>query len=145
MAAGTVCISIFFVTIVIQVFCRYTGITVTWTGDVSTYAFIWAVFMGAGAMTHENAHFAFTALKNRLSGTKKTRLCIVISCAVMLFTAATFYFGIVITRKFWNYRWITLPDIKMGYTLLCLPVFGFTGTLYSIMQVHHALHELKNA
>ena len=145
MAAGTVCISIFFVTIVIQVFCRYTGITVTWTGDVSTYAFIWAVFMGAGAMTHENAHFAFTVLKNRLSGTKKTRLCIVISCAVMLFTAATFYFGIVITRKFWNYRWITLPDIKMGYTLLCLPVFGFTGTLYSIMQVHHALHELKNA
>ena len=40
MAAGTVCISIFFVTIVIQVFCRYAGITVTWSGDVSTYAFI---------------------------------------------------------------------------------------------------------
>ena len=46
MAAGTVCISIFFVTIVIQVFCRYAGITVTWTGDVSTYAFYMGRFCG---------------------------------------------------------------------------------------------------
>ena len=96
-------------------------------------------------MTHENAHFAFTALKDRLSGSKRIRLRIVISCAVMLFTAATFYFGIMITRKFWNYRWITLPDVKMGYALLCLPVFGFTGTLYSITRVYNSLHELKSA
>lgn len=145
LAAGTGCISVFFVVVVIQVFCRYAGITVTWTGEVSTYTFIWAVFMGAGAMTHENAHFAFTALEDRLSGPKRIRLRIVISCAVMIFTAATLYFGIVITRKFWNYRWIYLPDVKKGYALLCLPVFGFTGTLYSITQVYNSLHELKSA
>jgi len=48
---GTLFISIFFITIVIQVFSRYLGITVSWTGEVAMYSFTWAVFLGAGAMT----------------------------------------------------------------------------------------------
>lgn len=33
------------------------GIAATWTEDVSMYSFIWAVFMGAGAMVYEKRHF----------------------------------------------------------------------------------------
>ena len=62
---GVACISIFFITIIIQVVCRYTGITVIWTGEVSTYTFIWSVFMGAGVMTYENKHFAFTSFSDK--------------------------------------------------------------------------------
>jgi len=132
---GTLFISIFFITIIIQVFCRYLGITVSWTGEVSLYSFTWAVFLGAGAMTYEDKHFAFTSLLDRLPGNKKEIANIVIYLIVMSFTLAILYFGIIITKKFWNYRWIDLPVMKMGYTWLCVPILGGTTTLYCINHI----------
>ena len=138
---GVLFITIFFITIVIQVFSRYAGITVMWTGEVSTYSFTWAVFMGAGAMTYENKHFAFTSLLDNLKGRRKEILKIFISLIILIFSSATLYYGIIITGKFWNYRWITLPEIKMGYTWLCVPILGGTSVLYSL---DHILGHFKN-
>lgn len=138
---GAAFITIFFVTIVIQVFSRYFGITVMWTGEVSTYSFTWAVFMGAGAMTYENRHFAFNSLVDHLKGVKKEYLKVFISLVIFIFSAATLYYGIIITGKFWNYRWITLPEVKMGYTWLCVPILGGTSALYSLT---HIIDHIKN-
>lgn len=138
---GVAFITIFFITIVIQVFSRYAGITVMWTGEVSTYSFTWAVFMGAGAMTYENRHFAFNSLLDNLKGRRKEYLKIFISLVIFIFSLATLYFGFIITKKFWNYRWITLPEVKMGYTWLCVPILGGTAALYSF---NHILDHIKN-
>lgn len=132
---GTVFISIFFVTIIIQVFCRYLGITVSWTGEVSLYSFTWAVFLGAGAMTYEDKHFAFTSLLDKIHGRKREVINIIIYLIVMSFTVAVLYYGVIITKKFWNYRWINLPQMKMGYTWLCVPILGATTTLYCINHI----------
>ncbi len=140
---GTLFITIFFITIVIQVFSRYLGITVTWTGEVATYSFTWAVFLGAGAMTYENKHFAFTSFKDKLSGRKQEVVNIIISLIVMSFTISIFYFGIVITKKFWNYQWIDLPMMKMGYTWLCLPILGATTTFYTINHLIMSIKRLR--
>ncbi|MBB6480641.1 TRAP transporter small permease subunit [Spirochaeta isovalerica] len=137
---GAAFITIFFITIVIQVFSRYLGITVMWTGEVSTYSFTWAVFMGAGAMTYENKHFAFDSLLHHLKGKKKEILKIFISLIILIFSLATLYYGVIITQKFWNYRWINLP-IKMGWTWLCVPILGGTAALYSFT---HILDHIKN-
>ncbi|PKM66437.1 MAG: C4-dicarboxylate ABC transporter permease [Firmicutes bacterium HGW-Firmicutes-2] len=118
---GTLFISIFFITIIIQVFSRYLGITVSWTGEVAMYSFTWAVFLGAGAMTYEDKHFAFTSLFLYL--------------IVMSFTLAILYYGVIITMKFWNYRWIDIPQMSMGYTWLCVPILGATTTLYCINHI----------
>lgn len=141
-AVGGICITIFFVVIVIQVFCRYLNITVTWTGEVSTYSFIWAVFMGAGAMTYENKHFAFTSFIDKLSFKNRQVVDLMIHGIIMIFTLSILYFGMIITRKFWNYQWINLPFIKMGYTWLCVPILGFTGTIYSINSIINAITKL---
>jgi len=132
---GVFFITIFFITIVIQVFSRYLGISVMWTGEVSTYSFTWSVFMGAGVMTYENKHFAFNSLIEKLTGNKKESLKIFISFVILVFSAAIFYYGVIITRKFWNYRWITLPKVKMGYTWLCVPIMGVTSILYSLDHI----------
>lgn len=137
------CISIFFISIVIQVFCRYTGITVSWTGEVSTYTFTWSVFMGAGVMVYENQHFAFTGMIDKLEGKKKIVLQIFISLMVLLFSITILYYGIVITDKFWDYRWINLPEIKMGYTWLCVPILGFTSSIYSINHIIGYIRSLQ--
>ena len=54
-AVGGVLLLIFLATVVYQITCRYLGIAAMWTEDVSMYSFIWAVFMGAGAMVHSDA------------------------------------------------------------------------------------------
>lgn len=140
---GVAFITIFFITIVIQVFSRYAGISVMWTGEVSTYSFTWAVFMGAGAMTYENRHFAFNSLLDNLKGRKKEYLKIFISLVIFIFSAATLYYGIIITGKFWNYRWITLPEVKMGYTWLCVPILGGTSALYSLTHITDHIRNIK--
>ncbi|WP_197715762.1 TRAP transporter small permease [Petrocella atlantisensis] len=132
---GTLFISIFFITIIIQVFSRYLGITVSWTGEVAMYSFTWAVFLGAGAMTYEDKHFAFTSLRDRVTGKKREMLNIFLYLIVMSFTLAILYYGVIITMKFWNYRWIDIPQMSMGYTWLCVPILGATTTLYCINHI----------
>ena len=61
-AVGGFFLCIFLLTVVFQMLSRYIGIAATWTEDVSMYSFIWAVFMGAGAMVYEKRHFAFTSV-----------------------------------------------------------------------------------
>lgn len=140
---GVLFISLFFITILIQVASRYMGFTATWTGEVSTYSFTWAVFLGAGAMTYENKHFAFDSLKERLSPRNKEIVNIIISLIVLSFTVSILVFGVIITRKFWNYRWIDLPMIKMGYTWLCLPILGATTSIYTVNRILMTIKRLR--
>ena len=70
-AVGGAFLSIFLVAVVTQMVCRYLGIAAMWTEDVSMYSFIWAVFMGAGAMVHSDAHFAFTSVSEMIKDPRK--------------------------------------------------------------------------
>ncbi len=80
-AVGGFFLCIFLLTVVFQMLSRYIGIAATWTEDVSMYSFIWAVFMGAGAMVYEKRHFAFTSVSDMLKNEKiKSVLAIIISC-----------------------------------------------------------------
>ncbi len=142
-ALGVCFISIFFITVLIQVFCRYLGITVIWTGEVAGYSFTWAVFMGSGIMTYENKHFSFTLLLDKLQGKNKVYLKMFISLVMMLFASAIFYYGFLITKKFWNYKWISLPQMSMGITWLCVPILGFTMVLYCINHLYKYKKELN--
>ena len=44
---GSIFLTIFLVTVVIQMLTRYLGISAIWTEDVAMYSFIWSIFMGA--------------------------------------------------------------------------------------------------
>jgi len=135
-AVGGVCLAIFLVSVSWQIIARFAGVAATWTEDVSLYSFIWAVFMGAAAMVWENRHFAFTSLSDNLkSRAAKGVLAILISALILFFAAAMLYYGILITRQFWNYRWVGIPSFKRGPVWLCLPVAGGTMAVYSLFHV----------
>ena len=142
---GSLSITIFFIAIIVQVFARYTGFTVMWTGEVSRYSFIWFVFMGAGVMSFENRHFAFDSLLLRLPAKKQIIAKLFISLVILIFSVAILYYGIIITNKFWNYQWINLPGIKMGYTWLCVPLLGLANIFYCIGNMYELVKELKAA
>jgi TRAP-type C4-dicarboxylate transport system permease small subunit len=135
-AVGTVCLTIFLLSVLVQIFSRYLGIAVTWTEDVSLYAFIWAVFMGAAAMVYEGKHFAFTSLADNIkSPVIKSCLSIIISALILFFAVLMLYYGVKITRQFWNYQWVTIPAFKRGPVWLCLPIAGGAMTAYSLYHI----------
>lgn len=127
---------IFLITVVIQMGTRYLGISATWTDEVSMYAFIWAVFMGASAMVYEKRHFAFTSLYDAMKNEKaKNVLSIVIDIIMLVFAVLMSYYGVLVTKQFWNYTWTSLPQFKRGPVWLAVPICGVTAALYLIGQI----------
>lgn len=142
-AIGGLFLLIFLVTVVYQIVCRYMGVAAMWTEDVSMYSFIWAVFMGAGAMVHSNAHFAFTSLMDSMkSEKKKILLQIVINIIVLTFCVLMVIYGYKAATQFWNFRWINIPAMKRGPTWLCIPICGATGAIYLIYGIFDQLGKL---
>lgn len=130
-AVGGFFLLIFLLTVVYQMLSRYLGIAATWTEDVSMYSFIWAVFMGAGAMVLERKHFAFTSVSDMMKNEKAKRvLSIIISLIMLVFAVLMVYYGIKLTKQFWNYTWVNIPSFKRGPTWLCLPICGATSCIY---------------
>ena len=135
-AIGGLFLSIFLVSVVTQMICRYLSIAAMWTEEVSMYSFIWAVFMGAAAMVHARAHFAFTSFLDMIKSEKaKGVLRLLISLIMLSFAVLMCYYGILITKQFWNYKWINIPSFNRGPTWLCLPLCGLTSSIYLLYQI----------
>ena len=116
--------------------CRIIGIAVIWTEDITMYSFIWSVFLGASAMIYPERHFAFTSLNEHIkSPLSKAILHLCIMCLMFIFMVLLLKYGIFITRKFWNYRCTALPQLKRGWTWLCLPVSGACGCIYLLQKI----------
>lgn len=143
MLTGIIFISTFLVTIISQIILRYLKISAMWTEDVIKNSFIWAVFMGASVMVNHKEHFSFTSLADKLTGDKKIIHNIFISAIMLIFTIATTYYGYIVTDKFWNYQWTNIPNFRMGWIWLCLPISGITMTLYLISQIVENIKILK--
>ena len=135
-AVGGFFLCIFLLTVVFQMLSRYMGIAATWTEDVSMYSFIWAVFMGAGAMVYERRHFAFTSISYLLKNERaKCLLSLIISAIMLVFAVLMVYYGFQVTKQFWNYTWVNIPAFKRGPTWLCLPLCGVTSAIYLVYLI----------
>ena len=133
---GSITLTIFFGAVIAQMFCRYLGIMALWTEEVSTYAFIFTVFMGAAALVRENRHFAFTAVADGIkSPLVKKLISILISVIVLVFAYYMFVYGRQLMQKFWNYKWVSLPSMKRGYTWMCVPVSAVSMMVFSAESI----------
>ena len=141
---GLVLIIIFFATILLQIFSRIAGISMTWTEDVSKFSFIWAVFLGSSWAVARDEHFAFTMVLERFNNRNKGILKIIIYLLCMIFTISILYYGIVVTKQFWNYAWPNIPELKMGWVWLILPLTGLTMTFYLIINILNQICIIKN-
>ncbi|MDO4961999.1 MAG: TRAP transporter small permease subunit [Eubacteriales bacterium] len=130
-AVGGLFLAIFLLTVVYQMLSRYLGIAATWTEDVSMYSFIWATFMGAGAMVHDQRHFAFTSVTDMLKNKRaKSIIQLIIDIVMIIFAILMIKYGVAVTKQFWNYTWNNIPSFKRGPTWMCLPICGITSTIY---------------
>jgi len=143
MTIGVMMLSIFFIAILIQIVSRHLGISIIWTEEVANYSFIWSVFMGAAVMVNQKEHFSFDFLTQKLKGKKKMGLLLFIDTIVLMFALALSYYGIEAARTFWNYNWVALPEMKMGYVWISLPIMGITMAIYSLQHLVNSFKSLK--
>ena len=133
---GSVTLTIFFGAVLAQMFCRYLGIVALWTEEVSTYSFIFTVFMSAAALVRENKHFAFTAVADGIKNEKvKALINLAISVIVLVFAYYMFVYGKQLMQKFWNYKWVSLPTMKRGYTWMCMPISAVSMMAFSVESI----------
>ena len=133
---GSVTLTIFFLAVLAQMFCRYLGVVALWTEEVSTYSFIFTVFLGAAALVRENKHFAFTAIADGIkSPVVKKIISIMIHVIVLVFAYYMFVYGKQLMQKFWNYKWVSLPAMKRGYTWMCMPISAVSMMAFSVESI----------
>jgi TRAP-type C4-dicarboxylate transport system permease small subunit len=136
-------LSVFFLAILAQIIARYAAIPLLWTEELANYSFIWAVFMGASVMVYHKGHFAFNFISDKFSGKKRAWYDICLSVILLCFTVPMTWYGAVVVMEFWDYNWITLNWVKMGYTWLCLPISGGAMTLYLACHIAEDIAALK--
>ncbi|QAS52985.1 TRAP transporter small permease [Halobacillus litoralis] len=138
---GVLFLVTFFVTIIIQVMTRFTGVSAIWTEEVATYSFIWSVFMGAAVMLNRREHFQFDFLLKKLKGKGKNSLYLINDVILLAFSFAIFYYGIQAVQNFWAYEWVSLEFMKMGYVWISVPIMGATMFIYTLA---HILRNVKS-
>ncbi|WP_027965307.1 TRAP transporter small permease [Halalkalibacillus halophilus] len=138
---GLVALCTFFLVILFQIAMRYLSISVIWTEEVANYSFIWAVFMGAAVMVNRREHFNFDMLQTKLKGKKRSMLNIFNDVVLLIFNIAIFYYGIEVVQQFWDYNWVALPSMKMGYVWISIPIMAGTMIIYTIS---HLITHVKN-
>ncbi|WP_163538946.1 TRAP transporter small permease [Gracilibacillus sp. YIM 98692] len=143
LAAGAIFLALFFAVILIQITTRQLGISVIWTEEVANYSFIWAVFMGASVMVNRKEHFTFDLLQRKLKGKLRIMLSLIIDTMLILFNITIFYFGILTVQRFWNYNWVSLPEMKMGYVWIAVPIMAGTMVVYLISHVIQHVKSLR--
>ena len=143
LTAGALFLTIFFVVIVIQIVTRQIGVSVIWTEEVANYSFIWAVFMGAAVMVNRRDHFTFDLLQRKLKGKPRNILNIINDTILIIFNVAIFYYGLQVVERFWNYNWAALPDMKMGYVWIAIPIMAGTMIIYSAAHLINHVKLLK--
>lgn len=130
---GTILLTIFLISVLIQMFTRYIGVSATWTEEVAMYAFIWSVFLGASAMVSEKKHFAFSSLSDKLKNPRhKLVLELIISICMLFFGVLMIYYGLLATKQYWNHTWINLPNLKRGPIWACIPTGGLFICIFLI-------------
>lgn len=140
---GVIFLCIFFIVIVLQIITRYMGISVIWTEEVANYSFIWAIFMGAAVMVNRREHFNFDFFLRKLQGKKKDSLNIFNDLVLIIFNTIIFLLGIQVVSEFWNYTWASIPEMKMGYIWIAIPIMAGTMTIYSLSHLIDHIKSLK--
>jgi TRAP-type C4-dicarboxylate transport system permease small subunit len=91
--------------------------------------------MGAAVMVNRKDHFNFDYLSKKLKGKAKQSLSIVTDSILLLFCAGLFIYSLHALTSFWNYNWVSLPMLKMGYVWLSLPVMSITMVIYLVAHI----------
>ena len=128
--------------VILQVATRYIpGFSWLWTEQIANYSFIWSIMMGAAVRVRNKQHFFLSVLTDRFKGKTAWLNNIYIQGLIGIFGVFLSYYGVVLTKSFWNWSLTSLPQVKQGYFWMALPVCGITMGIYAFYNAYELFSE----
>ncbi len=118
-----------------QVFSRYVlASPSSFTDELAGFLLIWVGLLGAAYVAGKNEHLAIDLMLQKMKGTKKRNLQIIINSIVGVFAIFVMVFGgtwLVYTRFILGVKSAALA-LPLGYVYLIVPVSGLLILYYTI-------------
>jgi len=136
----TVVMTVLVLTVVWQVFTRYTSKFVpdliqpsNWTDELATYLMIWVGMVGASVALYRGAHLGIDYFVGKLSMRNRLVTEVIVFLFIAGFSLAVMLIGgiQVVQRTLGGGQVSPALNLKMGYVFLALPISGFFLTIYS--------------
>ncbi|WP_164667205.1 TRAP transporter small permease [Virgibacillus doumboii] len=108
--------------------------SLSWSSELSRYAFIWLVFIGVSYATKKQKHLNIDVMVGNLSGRKKDLISIISNTIFIVFCIIVIFYGGNSTIEIFNSSQVSpAMQIPQGIVYLALPV-GFGLTLIRLVQ-----------
>lgn len=126
-----------------QVVSRYLfGLPLTWVEELSTYAFIWGVFIGASLGLKKKRHIKILSFVSRLSADRQAVFLAVTNAIITLFCLILVINGFKAMTLFeWNQRTVALPIELPRYLFYSMPLI-LGASFMALTAVHDFLEIL---
>lgn len=122
-----------------QICTRLAGVPLPWSEELSRYLAVWLTFIGAAYALRKKSLATVEILYDKLTGSSKKTLYVVISIIVFIFSILLIKYGFDFSMKFMRQ---TSPamHIPKGIVYICAPISGVLMLLY---QLEATITELK--
>jgi TRAP-type transport system small permease protein len=129
-----VCISMFTLSVFLDVITRTLGVPWLWLQQVTTAFFAWGVFVGMAAATRRNDHFYLTEITKRMTGRPRNTIEIVNRLVVLVVAALLVWCGTQnALLDLGSYRMPSLIPLTV-YTAI-VPMAGLLIGLFTLEQL----------
>jgi TRAP-type transport system small permease protein len=129
-----VCITMFTLTVLLDVITRTIGAPWLWLQQVTTAFFAWGVFLGMAAATRRNDHFYLTEITKRMTGAPRNAIEITNRVIVLIVAVLIVWCGTQnALLDLGSYRMPSLIPLTV-YTAI-VPIAGVLIALFSIEQL----------
>jgi TRAP-type C4-dicarboxylate transport system permease small subunit len=110
--------------------------------ELSIYAFVWTIYLGAAAAKRYNQHIRFDIFYRRFP--KKIRLLVDITFDTLLNAVLLIALYPVIEYTIWNYR-IKASALRIPWTylLICFPIFVVLILIHNFHDIYLNIREFR--
>jgi TRAP-type C4-dicarboxylate transport system permease small subunit len=122
-----------------QVIARLFGFNAAYTEEIANYSFIWMAFIGSAICIRSHEHFSFDALTDKLKGNAKRLNNLVVQLILLAFNCIVAYYGVILTIKFWSWKFSSLPFVSLGLAWICIPIYGVSSIIYTLENIYELI------
>ncbi len=120
------------VLIIAQVFTRYVlNSSLTWSEELSTYCYVWSVFLGSSAIIYSDGHLKIDFFEKKFSKKKQKFFRYLYLISSLSFYILLFYLSLLVTFNTWNVTTVSL-NLSMGFIFIIIPITSVIAIINSI-------------
>src|SRR5699024_1721218 len=98
---------------------------------------------GAAIMGQRREHFRADFLIQKLQGPNKVSLGILKVAILIASTTFMFLLRVQVVKELWNSTCATIPEMKMGYVWIAIPIMAATMIIYTISHFVNHIRVLR--